>query len=289
METLKRQREGSSPLGKGERTPKRRAYGSLVRDASPHSQLGSATLLEAPRPNLPSGVTKHSDLPLSEPRDPLNPPKGDFNELWEYIRPRLAMYKGHDVPTLGWVDKMIHLPRVRDLHWNTPFTNIHPFRDYKPRDISSMIMHVTGEEAPRPCTKCEEGNGPFKGCVMISRDVSGLLAKALSSCANCTYHYGARHCSHSPQFAEKSTPGSTADNKRPGDPAVGDQGSSDGDADGEDEDILAGNATSRVVRNGKEHRWGAPSTDGANTKTVAPVAIEMAPSGRPYSKWFGKS
>ena len=102
-----------------------------------------------------------------------------------------------EIPPLdGWVSHLINLPRVRDIEWNTPWIYTHPFRDSKSRDVSAVIIQVTGEPAPTPCNKCAKGKGPFKGCVMISSGAQYPPLRRVFACANCFYHYGQTFCSH---------------------------------------------------------------------------------------------
>lgn len=129
---------------------------------------------------------KHSEGPL----------RGNWQTLWNYLGPFMVDHTGEKPPQEGWVSHLINLPRVRDIEWNTPWIFTHPFRDSKPRDISAVIIQVTGELAPTPCQKCAKGKGPFKGCVMISSGAQYPPLRRVFACANCFYHYGQTFCSH---------------------------------------------------------------------------------------------
>lgn len=116
----------------------------------------------------------------------------DPSELvWEYIKPHLA--KTTAIPDKGWVKELLPLPRVRDLRWNPHRSS--DFYETHPRDISCLIIQVTGDEAPKPCTKCARGKGPFAGCVVISRDAPPEVRARMVSCANCNYHNRQVDCS----------------------------------------------------------------------------------------------
>lgn len=295
METLKRRADPNSP-GAGQRTPKRQARQSLVLDAgqrSAHSEPGTSKMLDTPSPKYAHKGSALGDNSLREPRHPSRTTHGDTNELWEYIRPRLTLYTSPEIPTTGYVDQLINLPRVRNLHWNTKWLTAHPFKDFKTKDISAMIIQVTGRVGRQPCTRCEKGTGPFRGCVMMSTDAPKKVASVLASCANCTYHYGDRLCSERTSSTEQPARGSIAHDTRSAGSIVGEQADVAGDADIDEGDSLVWNATTQVARRSKERRWSEPSAgdQAANgvMRTPRPPAIEAAPSGRPYASWPGKS
>jgi hypothetical protein len=122
-------------------------------------------------------------------------PSGGTHEpsrlMWEYIKPHLK--KTTAIPDKGWVKELLPLPRVRDLRWNPERSS--DFQETNPRDISCLIIQVTGEEAPKPCTKCARGNRPFAGCVVISSDAPPEVRARMVSCANCNYHNRQIDCS----------------------------------------------------------------------------------------------
>lgn len=138
-------------------------------------------------------ISSTAENPMKPSEGPL---RGNWQTLWNYIRPFMVDHTGEKPPQEGWVSHLINLPRVREIEWNTPWIFTHPFRDSKARDISAVIIQVTGELAPVPCEKCAKGKGPFKGCVMISSGAQYPPLQRVFACANCFYHYGQTFCSH---------------------------------------------------------------------------------------------
>ncbi|OIW28655.1 hypothetical protein CONLIGDRAFT_681600 [Coniochaeta ligniaria NRRL 30616] len=126
-------------------------------------------------------------------QQPSGPLSGDdtSRSMWQYIKPHLK--RTMTIPDKGWVKELLPLPRVRDLRWNPDRRS--DFIESHPRDISCMIIQVTGEEAPSPCTKCADGRGPFGGCVVIPRDAPPEVRARMVSCANCNYHNRQVDCS----------------------------------------------------------------------------------------------
>lgn len=130
----------------------------------------------------------YQDLPV--------PIEGNRLKMWDFVTPHLVRTNKNVIPDRGWVPQVVGLPRVRDLRWNPAWIAKNGYIDAHPRDISSLIIQVTGERAPEPCTKCLEGKGPYKGCVIISREAPKDAQAAIVSCANCFYHLGQTYCSH---------------------------------------------------------------------------------------------
>ena len=157
--------------------------------------------------NPPNTVQSEFGTYIRTPALPKEPsPDGDAAVLWGYLQPHLSKYRGPDIPAQGWVRQLVTLPRVRDVDWNTPWLSAHPFSDTNPRDISALIIQVTGEPAPQPCNKCATGRGPFASCVVIStRAPNGPLGNILS-CANCFYHFGQTYCSLKHWGRERARP-----------------------------------------------------------------------------------
>ena len=121
---------------------------------------------------------------------------GDWKPLWQYIQPFLVRHKGPAPPKKGHVKELVVLPRVRDLEWNDSWVASHPFLDSLPRDVSSLVIQLTGEPAPEPCSRCAEGKGPFDTCVMMSRRAHDNPLRNVFACASCFYHFGQSNCSH---------------------------------------------------------------------------------------------
>ncbi|KAJ4399253.1 hypothetical protein N0V85_006070 [Neurospora sp. IMI 360204] len=144
-------------------------------------------------------------------------PVGDRASMWAYLEPLLTKHRGQEMPHNGYVWELSILPRVRDLNINFEWQRTHPFMDAHPRDVSAVIIQLTGEPAATPCKRCQEGRGPWKGCIMISSKAADRPLANISSCANCFYHFGQTCCSHKSWGAERSqrilrTRGKTIDN-----------------------------------------------------------------------------
>lgn len=157
----------------------------------------SQTKAESESEDLDADDFVTGDLDIST--RPAVPPElaqsGNADGMWEYVRPFLTKHRD-SIPVLNWVRHVIHLPRVRDIKWNEPRIKDLPYRDSHPRDITALIVQVTGVEAPMPCTACVQGKGPFKGCIMISPQASQESRDHVLACANCYYHCGQSMCSH---------------------------------------------------------------------------------------------
>lgn len=130
-----------------------------------------------------------------EPVVALPSDSGNTDEMWKYILPFLTRHQD-SIPVNNWVRHVIHLPRVRDIKWNEPRIKDFPYLDSHPRDITALIVQVTGVEATVPCAACAQGRGPFKGCIMISPQASQESRDHVLACANCYYHCGQSMCSH---------------------------------------------------------------------------------------------
>lgn len=120
---------------------------------------------------------KHSTPPAADPKA--------SEQMWEYIRPFLS--KHTSLPEINWARHIIHLPRVRDIKWNEDRNKEWPYKDSHPRDVTALIVQVTGVESESPCEQCLRGRGPFIGCIVVSPDASDEVKSAVLSCANCEY------------------------------------------------------------------------------------------------------
>lgn len=162
------------------------------------ASTSTKTAMDAPSPDDEGTSMADMDSVVSEPRRnprPLaNTDPVKFEKMWEYIRPFLTVHDS--IPTINWVQHVIHLPRVRDIKWNEERNREHPYRDSHARDITALIVYVTGVEASAPCTYCAEGKGPLIGCIMISPEASEEAKAGVLSCANCYYHCQQSQCSH---------------------------------------------------------------------------------------------
>lgn len=294
--TLKKRKSAPLLTEEAQRTPKRRRVvpdrDLDVGQRSAQSELGSTV---APSNAAPSSLVSE-DKTASGPstrglRRSSNPVVGNAHELWEYIRSHLVVYKKPELPPSRTVRRLIVLPWIRDIHWNHDLVDKHPFKDLRVKDITAMIIQLTGEEAPQPCNRCAKGRGPFKGCVMVSLEASEKDVATTVSCANCIYHFNGNLCSHRAWGRERQKKGGIAHDPGAEDHGVEEQDKSDGDGDAdiEDGDSLA---PSQLAKGSKGRRWKEPSARDVDAKAAirpdVPV-IETAPSGRPYAMWPGKS
>lgn len=121
--------------------------------------------------------------PQAPPPRPLTADRESSQQLWRYIQPFLSVHKA--MPVLNWARYIEHLPRVRDVAWNEERAKDHPYKDTHARDVTALIVQVTGVESPNPCNQCAQGKGPFKGCIQVSPEASEAVKAAVLSCANC--------------------------------------------------------------------------------------------------------
>lgn len=126
------------------------------------------------------------------PPPPIADPKSS-EQMWEYVRPFLSNH--NSLPDTNWARHIIHLPRVRDIEWNEARNREHPYKDSHPRDITALIVQVTGVESPTPCVHCDLRRGPFIGCIVLSPDAPRDVQKAVLSCANCECFVAGWHIS----------------------------------------------------------------------------------------------
>ncbi|KAK3987189.1 hypothetical protein QBC44DRAFT_295513 [Cladorrhinum sp. PSN332] len=211
-------------------------------------------------------------------------PRDESRVTWDLLQPYLSNHRGADIPEAGYVRELLQLPRLRDFDWNDEWTSTHPFIDTKPRDISALIMQLTGDPAPNPCTKCASGRGLFKSCIMLSlKAPSGPLAQ-IFCCANCFYHFGQTYCSHKTWRKERAKGAKmTAEARVEGSlndfvasetlPSTEMETSDTRIFDIHDED---------VEMNGQDPDLGLNDDDGT---VRIPVGLEMAEPGRRYDMW----
>ncbi len=138
--------------------------------------------------------------------------KTEVIDMWKFVQPHLTRTDPSRIPPRGYIPYLLTLPKVRELKWNEPWIARNPFLDANPRDVASLIMQVTGDDAPVTCTKCAEGKGPYAGCVVVTRQAPPEPQLNIISCANCYYHSGQTYCSlqeHLKQRFTKMFPTST--------------------------------------------------------------------------------
>ncbi len=117
-------------------------------------------------------------------------------EMWNFLRPFMTKTDPNRIPPSGYLSYLLDLPKIREVQWNDRRILRNPFFDSHPRDLSSLVMQVTGEYAPTPCTRCQQGKGPYVGCVLMSRAAPLVPQLRVISCANCYYKNSQTYCSH---------------------------------------------------------------------------------------------
>ncbi|KAK0702069.1 hypothetical protein B0T26DRAFT_539879 [Lasiosphaeria miniovina] len=223
--------------------------------------------------------------------------------LWKYLQGLLVKHKGPRWPQGGYVEKLITLPRVRELEWNAIRSVDHRFLDSKPIDISAMIIQVTGEPAPEPCTKCKNGKGPFLGCVMISSTAHLDAVGTIFACANCFYHFGQIYCSHKVWGAKraekiKQKRLSEFDEDMADDDGNGDEGDKIDNGNSEEDDEIDdsnGKEDDEIDDGNSEEDDEIDDGDGeveniensniSISPNGLPTSITMAEPNRPYTMW----
>lgn len=140
-----------------------------------------ATQLKKHSMKLPSATNSTSSIAVGASNDP-----------WKHICSQVeGQLPKPDIPGLK---PLLNLPRVRDL------VTTHTLEtDLLPKQIASLIIQVTGEESPRPCSECRRHKGPFTTCVRSTAEVGHLTAEFLGTscraCANCLYRKNSSACS----------------------------------------------------------------------------------------------
>jgi len=133
----------------------------------------------APRPSLPTEHKETTDP--SATAGSSSPAQGDPQAMMRYLRPHLHQTNLDQAFKSYHVEICLALPRVRDVVWNKDRLEKAPFKDTLPRDISSMIIQLTGDYAAKPCDHCVDRRGPYEGCVLIRPDAPLEMQKIITS------------------------------------------------------------------------------------------------------------
>lgn len=143
---------------------------------------------------IPNHVLDEEDVVMDESEEGILEPLGhpvrlqtadreSSEQMWKYVRPFLSVHTS--IPETNWAGHILQLPRVRDIVWNEERMKEHAYRDSHARDVTALLVQITGIEARKPCERCSLGRGPFIGCIMISPEASDDAKAAVLSCANC--------------------------------------------------------------------------------------------------------
>lgn len=126
------------------------------------------------------------------------PKKAEISTQIEYI---LQTLRKAGEPTPGRVIrsivssalnfKLLTFPQQRNIEWATGRSKAWKFS--KDIDVTALLMQMTGETAQTPCTRCVDGRGQWKNCVLIP---PGTDYTRIYGCANCVYHGKQTYCSY---------------------------------------------------------------------------------------------
>lgn len=123
---------------------------------------------------------------------------------WEHIiHPHLDDTPITPIPAKGYVQDLLPLPRARNIELNPLAPK---FFESRAQDISAIIIQMTGRKAPRPCQRCQEGKGPFRGCIVISPKAPLHVRRSVTSCANCFYKGNQKNCGDLSKWHQKTYP-----------------------------------------------------------------------------------
>jgi hypothetical protein len=132
-----------------------------------------------------------------------NTTASDPDALWAHILPFAGKYTKER--NCAILQPWLQLPRVRDIELNEEFSAHFPWKVFERCDIISLIIYVTGTQAPTPCNYCRrQRGGIFPRCVMIADDAPIDLRKRAVACACCFYHHQHMRCSHRKMGMQKA-------------------------------------------------------------------------------------
>lgn len=139
---------------------------------------------------------------------------GHAKDNWASIQ-ALSADKALQPPQSGILRELLALRRAREI-------NVKPMCGMDiatPKDISLLIIQLTGQQPPKPCNRCSHGRGSFKECVEVTQEVADVIQRGACACTNCSWkgRYQ-KHCNVkaprradlSPAWAPRATPKSGA-------------------------------------------------------------------------------
>ncbi|KAH8199628.1 hypothetical protein TruAng_006221 [Truncatella angustata] len=120
---------------------------------------------------------------------------GNVNDIWRHMKslPQIEARRPADLENFT-KEFYAHaqLPRVRNIELNPLFRGARKFNPRWSSNTLALAVYLTGDEAPRPCHRCETRSGPFVGCVLPKASVGGLISSI--ACANCRYNWQGTRC-----------------------------------------------------------------------------------------------
>ncbi|KAH9431048.1 hypothetical protein MCOR02_008358 [Pyricularia oryzae] len=143
----------------------------------------------------PTNISKNRET------DSFNLPSGNAESAWKFCLKYIQNDEHkRSIPDRQYVKEFLQMPFVREMQWNELWLKDHPWKDSCPRDISSLLMHRSGEVSPNPCERCSRKLGPYSGCITIPLGLCPATQSMIYSCSNCLYHSSQRLCSLQPQL-----------------------------------------------------------------------------------------
>lgn len=110
----------------------------------------------------PTNISKNRET------DSFNLPSGNAESAWKFCLKYIQNDEHkRSIPDRQYVKEFLQMPFVREMQWNELWLKDHPWKDSCPRDISSLLMHRSGEVSPNPCERCSRKLGPYSGCITI--------------------------------------------------------------------------------------------------------------------------
>lgn len=152
-------------------------------DSIPDSELAMSESEASTSPELPKQLgasNPEEDEQMSKANDGNGLTHPVERENWKIIQ-GLFTSKVFPPPQSGPLKELLRLPRRREIE----LRNTQKFSVFWPKDVSLLIAQLVSKEAPKPCDRCENGGGMFKGCIMLSQEVANVLQGGVCSCVNC--------------------------------------------------------------------------------------------------------
>lgn len=174
---------GASELSELSRTP---SLQEIHRSSKPRGSISMST---------PGGGELDEESTSSSPayerskhEDESNAPQDATKENWRLIR-RFLRGRQFSLPKRSHFAALLATPRRRDIILKPGLR----FAADRPKNVRLLITHMSGDESPVPCNSCDQGRGPFKKCVAISKAAAGETTSGVVCCTNCATKKGLPH------------------------------------------------------------------------------------------------